>query len=430
MSNTPQKPPIEPGMVVTSIETGLDEHDISQAKVKAVATDATGNVTEITVEKGILLKKDVVVPADRITEVDAAAGSEPGMVKIATSEAEIDALSAVGTETLPVDEPAAPPPAPSDLLSKAQEELPTAEGLGSKEGRSELGGSAAPTAPQSTNRVKQFFSTLGPGFLAGMAGNDASAVTSYSVNGATNGYGQLWLMLLSTPMFQAVQYACGKVGRVTKKGLAEVLREQYGTKLAVGASMLLIIANIGLVAGDLVAIGSGFELITGIAWLWFVVPAALFLWYITVFRNFATIKKVFLLMSLAFIAYLVTGIAAHPNWGQVLQHTFVPSLGFDFISISSAVALLGATVSPYTMFWQVQAEQEETRIGSLRQQLKSTRLDIANGVISGNLVAYLSSFAPRPRSLCIINRSPQRRMPRAPCNPWWGRSPNIFSPLA
>src|SRR5207302_4234914 len=135
----------------------------------------------------------------------------------------------------------------------------------------------------------------------------------------------------------------------------------YGRWVAILASLVLIIANVALIAGNLVAIGSGLELITGISWIWFVVPVAIFLWYLTVYRNFESIKKIFIVMSLAFVAYFITAIFSHPNWGEILINTFVPHVDFSFISISSAVALLGATISPYNMFWQVQGEKEEKR---------------------------------------------------------------------
>ena len=84
----------------------------------------------------------------------------------------------------------------------------------------------------------------------------------------------------------------------------------------------------------------------------------------------------------------ITAIFSHPNWGEILINTFVPHIDFSFISISSAVALLGATISPYNMFWQVQGEKEEQRVGSTKQKMRSAALDIAIDVISGNLVAY------------------------------------------
>ncbi len=93
-------------------------------------------------------------------------------------------------------------------------------------------------------------------------------------------------------------------------------------------------------------------------------------------------------MSLAFVAYIITAVFSHPNWGEIVFNTFVPHINFSFVSITSAVALLGATISPYNLFWQVQGEKEEKRIGSTKQKMRGAALDIAIGVISGNLIAY------------------------------------------
>ena len=98
-------------------------------------------------------------------------------------------------------------------------------------------------------------------------------------------------------MYQSVQFACAKVGRITQQGFAEILREHYGRWVAIPASLILIVANVALVAADLVAIGSGLELITGLTWFWFVLPIVAILWYLTVYRNFESIKKIFILMS-------------------------------------------------------------------------------------------------------------------------------------
>src|SRR5205085_9183228 len=96
------------------------------------------------------------------------------------------------------------------------------------------------TSSSTANKPKRWYKVLGPGFLSGMAGNDSSAVTAYAVDGATNGYGHLWLLLLATPLYQAVQFACAKVGRITQKGLSEILREHYSPGVAIPASLILI----------------------------------------------------------------------------------------------------------------------------------------------------------------------------------------------
>ena len=378
-------------MVVETTEGDLGETDVSKPKVKDVVRDDDGAVRSLVVEKGVVFKKDIVVPANRIGEVipEGDESNDVGEVTVAASEPEIEGLSSVGTEEL------APlkrrPPDASDVgdpLGQLEERFPTAEGHRRNEGEAAQRRREARQQQTVAPAPKVSLRTLGPGLLAGLSGNDATAVTSYAINGATAGFGQLWLMVLSTPLYQAVIYACGKIGRVTQLGLTEALRAHYGRKLALPIAIMLAIANIALITGDLVAIGTGIELITGIPWIWFVVPAAAILWYIAVFQSFGAIKKIFLTLSFAFVAYLITGLFSGANWGEVLRGTVIPHISLGFAGVSSAVALLGATLSPYTMFWQTQGEKEQDRPGTLRQQTRLSALDVASGTLGGNLIAY------------------------------------------
>ncbi|HEY1387278.1 MAG TPA: divalent metal cation transporter [Ktedonobacterales bacterium] len=379
---------IEPGMPVEAREGDLGKSDISTARVKDVERNAAGDVTNVVVEKGVIFRKTLDVPAERVETVEEAAEpslspheseqnapaseSNEGKVILNTTKQEVRDLSATGSETLDSQQPQ------------------DAQGAG-RGGRQQGKSGVSPTnghAAAEDIEPGDYLRTLGPGVLSGMAGNDSSAVTSYSVNGATNGYGQLWLILLATPLYQSVQYACAKIGRVTQMGLADILRKHYGRKIAIPASLILVVANTALIAADLVAIGTGIQLLTGIAWEWFVVPVAVGLWYLIVYQSFGIIKKIFLAMSFVFVAYLITGVVSGAQWGDVLRATFVPHLSLGLASISSAVALLGATVSPYTMYWQVQGEKEQKRPGTRTQQFRLAALDIAVGTIAGNLVAY------------------------------------------
>ncbi len=399
---------IESGMQVEATKGDLGEDDVSTPKVSAVVQDRRGNVEKLIVQKGVVFKKKLEIPAERIQSVEhGSTEKSAGKVTVEVSKDEAAALSATGAEELPPEDQ-------GRLIDKVEEKVPTAEALRQREARRrterkssarahaekdestqapqdsspQAGEEDEPAQPSTGKRTNFFFRVLGPGFLAGMAGNDASAVASYSVDGATNGYGHLWLMLLSTPLYQSVQFACAKLGRITQKGLAEILREHYSLRVAIPAALILVIANIALIAADLVAIGSGFELITGVSWVWFIVPIGVILWYLTVYQSFSTLKKIFTVMSLAFVTYFITAIFSHANWQAVLLNTFVPHVNFGFASISSATALLGATISPYTMFWQVQGEKEEKRTGTIKQKVRGAALDIASGVISGNLVSY------------------------------------------
>ncbi len=383
---------IEPGMEIEATKGDLGEEDVSKPKVTGVVQDQQGEVDKLIVQKGVIFKKTLEIPADRIQSIDQEnieGESIPGKVIVDVSEKEAESLAATGVEELDSEQQ-------HNLLDQIEQAGPTAEGLreleaSDKDAQAQSQQASTGDAESRTGSGKKnnfLLRVLGPGFLGGMAGNDASAVATYAVDGATTGYGHLWLLLLSTPLYQSVQYACAKVGRITQKGFAEILREHYSRWVAIPASLILIVANIALIAADLVAIGSGLELITGLSWVWFVIPVGVILWYLTIYRSFETIKKIFIVMSLAFVTYVITAIFSHPNWGEVLINTFVPHLDFSFMSISSAVALLGATISPYNMFWQVQGEKEEQRAGSTKQKMRGAALDIATGVISGNLIAY------------------------------------------
>lgn len=379
---------IEPGMEVETSGGDLGERDISKATVKEVERNASGETTQVIVEKGDVFRKTIEVPADRVEAIETNAGQESshhpdtrsgeagaGKVTLDTSKQEIRHLSATGSEAL----------SPEPKTGKGGAKKP---GHGATEQEAHDAARADHSAEQASAQPRGWLRILGPGLLSGMAGNDSSAVTTYSINGATNGYSQLWLMLLSTPLYQAVQYACAKVGRVTQKGLSDLLREHYGQKVALPASLILVVSNTALIAADLVAIGTGVQLITGVAWEWFVVPVALGLWYLVVYESFRTIKRIFLGMSLAFSAYLVCAALSGANWGMVLRATFVPHIPTGLAAISSAVGLLGATISPYTIYWQVQGEKEQKRPGKPKQQFRLAAFDIAVGTISGNLVAY------------------------------------------
>ncbi|HET9922342.1 MAG TPA: divalent metal cation transporter [Ktedonobacteraceae bacterium] len=381
---------IQPGVKVEDTDHDLGDSDLSKPRVSKVIRNKQGQVEDIVVNKGVIFKKQVEVPAGRVEKVEP--DGKKGEVVIETVAEDEQELAKRGLDKLPDEQK-------GDLISEAQRAMPTAEGLAAQEAENEQEEDQQNQQFQSAeeqqkkpekrkNLLSRLIHDIGPGFLAGMSGNDATAVTSYAIDGATVGYGHLWLMVLTTPMYQAVEYTCSKIGRVTKMGLDEILAAHYSRWVAVLASLVLIIANVGLIAGNLVAIGSGFELITGISWVWFVIPAAVGLWYITVFSNFNLVEKIFIVMSAAFIAYIVTALFSGADWKMVLIRSFVPQINFNFADISAALALLGATLSPYSMYWQARAETEEKRKGPMKQQFREDGIDVASGTLGGNLVSY------------------------------------------
>jgi Mn2+/Fe2+ NRAMP family transporter len=340
-NNTDNTTNIAPGMEVEASQGDLGEEDVSKPKVTGVVKDQQGNVDKLIVQKGVIFKKTLEIPADRVQSIDQeniADESTSGKVIVDVGKKEAESLTATGVEELESEQQ-------HNLLDMVEQEVPTAEALRELEAsdkdvqaKSQQASARDEGLPTSPGKKNILLHVLGPGFLAGMAGNDASAVATYAVDGAATGYGHLWLLLLSTPLYQAVQYACAKVGRITQKGFAEILREHYSRWVAIPASLILIVANIALIAADLVAIGSGLELITGFSWIWFVIPVGVILWYLTIYRSFETIKKIFIIISTASTLFTHhQSITTAADAARALE----PLLG-PFAKYLFAIGLIGA----------------------------------------------------------------------------------------
>src|SRR2546430_12140344 len=224
---------IKPEMVVEATKGDLGEEDVSKPKVADVIQDEQGDIEKVVVEKGVLFKKKLEIPADRVQAVEQTPKDEKtaGKVTVDVGEKELEDLKPVGADELA-------PEKEHDPLDEVERKIPTTEGLREMEAihmqeqmervePQSLGDQATEDLKirrpaehtqhtPTKGRVQRVLRTIGPGFLSGMAGNDATAVTAYAINGATAGYSQLWLMLLSTPMYQAVQFACAKIGLITQ----------------------------------------------------------------------------------------------------------------------------------------------------------------------------------------------------------------------
>ena len=128
------------------------------------------------------------------------------------------------------------------------------------------------TIEKDNRKLHRYGRMLGPGLIAGAADDDAGGVATYSIVGATTGYALSWLMLLSTPLLIAVQGICARLGNVTKKGLSTLIKENYGMNVALLAVLVLVIANVATIAADVAGMSVAVELVTGISWVWFVLP--------------------------------------------------------------------------------------------------------------------------------------------------------------
>lgn len=238
--------------------------------------------------------------------------------------------------------------------------------------------------------IKKFRRSYLPGIVTGSADDDPSAISTYSVAGATTGFSQLWLLLVSTPLLIAIHKMTGRIGDVAKKGLISLIKEKFGLSAAFLCLIILVLANLFTLVADIIGMAAGFQLLTGKNYIYFIVPVVILIWYIIVFDNYQHIARYFFWFSGILLAYIFSGILAKPDWWLVLKSVLWPKINFSFVYLSAGLALLGSTFSPYTFFWQTREELEERHTVKNIQQ---TDRAISLGFIWSNLIAFFIMVA-------------------------------------
>ena len=267
------------------------------------------------------------------------------------------------------------------------------------ERRSVRRGAHASTArPKQSNVMVRALRTLGPGLITGAADDDPSGISTYSQAGAVFGYGLLWTALVTFPLMAAVQLMCARVGEVTDRGLASVLRKHYPAWLLWVACILLAIGNTVNIAADLGAMAAAGELLTGVRAVWFLFPFTLGLLLLLAYTSYAHVTAVFKWLTLALFAYVGAAFLARPDWAQVLHGTVAPHVVMGRDYLLTVVAILGTTISPYLFFWQAATSVEErdarqAEIGdraprALERELRAVRADVLTGMLFSNLIMY------------------------------------------
>jgi NRAMP (natural resistance-associated macrophage protein)-like metal ion transporter len=247
-------------------------------------------------------------------------------------------------------------------------------------------------------RVRRFFRELGPGLITGAADDDPSGISTYSVTGAAFGYTPLWTALFTFPLMTAVQMMCARLGMVTGRGLAGVLRRNYPRWVLWFACSLLIVANVVNIGADLGGMAEATQMVTGIGALIWTPFYALMIVSLLFWTSYRLIAKTFKWLTLVLFAYVVTAFLAHPDWPSVLRSTFVPRIQWSSQYLATFVGILGTTISPYLFFWQASQEVEEERKigrttvgqrkGATDEELRKSRTDVITGMFFSNFVMY------------------------------------------
>lgn len=255
----------------------------------------------------------------------------------------------------------------------------------------------------SHNPLVRYFRVLGPGLVTGASDDDPSGITTYSVAGASLGYGMLWTALATYPLMAAVQLVCARIGLVTGQGLAAVLRRHYPRPLLYAACLLLLVANVFNIGADLGGMAEAAEMLTGLPRLVWVPIFGVGIVLVTVYANYAAFARALKWLTGVLFAYVAAAFLSYPNWPAALLATVTPRLEWGAVPIATLVAILGTTISPYLFFWQASQEVEEEkaqgrrtlaqRRGASRHDLSDAALDVNTGMFFSNLVMYFIILA-------------------------------------
>ncbi|MCI2241000.1 Nramp family divalent metal transporter [Adlercreutzia faecimuris] len=234
------------------------------------------------------------------------------------------------------------------------------------------------------NKMLLVLAAMGPGIVTAMAGNDAGGISTYSTAGAQFGFGTLWVIPIMCVLLAVVETTAGRMGAVTGKGFAALIRERFGIRLTALAMLALLIGNVATTFSEFAGIASGMEMF-GVSKYVSVPVAALAVWLLVVGGSYKRVQGVFLALSFVFVTYIIAAFLADPDWGQAIEHTVVPQVDGDPAFIALVIAMIGTTIAPWMMFF---TQSNVVEKGLTPKDLPLQRVDAVSGTIAACLVAW------------------------------------------
>jgi Mn2+/Fe2+ NRAMP family transporter len=240
-----------------------------------------------------------------------------------------------------------------------------------------------------TGKLLLVFAALGPGLIAANAGNDAGGIATYASVGAKYGYDLLWMMVVITVSLIVVQEMAARMGAVTGKGLAELIREQYGVRWSAFATVSVLIANLGICISEFVGIGAALGL-AHVPKYASIPVAALVVWLLLVRGTYKLAERIFVLMTIPFFAYPIAAILAKPHWSHVGHAIVAPHVQLNSGYLFLFIATAGTTITPFMQLY-VQSAVVERGIGPA--ELNAERAEVVSGSIFANAIAMFIIIA-------------------------------------
>ena len=233
-------------------------------------------------------------------------------------------------------------------------------------------------------RLFILLAVLGPGLITSNADNDAGGIATYSQAGAAFGYKMLWILILITISLVVVNEMGARMGVVTGKGLADLIRERFGVRSTTLAMVLLLIANAFTTTAEFAGIAAAGELF-GVNRLILVPVMAVVIWLLVVRGSYPVVERVLLAIGILYVTYIVSGISVHPNWSEVARGSVVPQVQVTSSYFLLAIALIGTTITPWMQFYLQAAVAEK---GIPNDQLSYSRADVTVGAFITDFIAF------------------------------------------
>jgi Mn2+/Fe2+ NRAMP family transporter len=238
-------------------------------------------------------------------------------------------------------------------------------------------------------RLLLLLSVIGPGIITANVDNDAGGITTYSVAGAHYGYTLLWMMPLVLLALIIVQEMSARLGVVTGKGLADLIRESLGLRLTALVLGILMFANLANTVSEFAGVAASME-IFGVSKYISVPIAAVLVWFLIVKANYKVVERVFLVASTVYLAYIISGVLANPPWDEVARASVTPSFQFDAGYVTIFVTIIGTTIAPWMQFYQQSSIVDK---GLKITDYAYERIDVVVGSIFAVVVAAFIMIA-------------------------------------
>ena len=227
-------------------------------------------------------------------------------------------------------------------------------------------------------------SVIGPGLITANVDNDATGITGYSLAGAQYGYGLLWAIVLVTISLAVVQEMVARMGVVTGKGLADLIRERFGVRITFWSMLLLLIANIATTVAEFAGIAGAMD-IFGVSPFIAVPIAAILVGFLVIRGQYKYVERALLVLCLIYVSYVISGLLVHPDWTQIFQQTVRPPLQLNQGYLITLISVIGTTIAPWMQFYQ-QSAIADKRIPIAH--LNYERIDTYVGAFITDFVAF------------------------------------------